>query len=202
MIQTTKREDIRIEQILIIRKQLPVIIGSSFLTSAVTALWLQSYMETAQLVIWMCLVSILAIIRLLHMRYWRGRSVSAENVHAHINQFTFLSFVSGVLWGSFGIMTVLQDNSLITMTAIMVLGGMVTSATAALSHFRSAYLAFILPLTIPTAIASLVVGEPLYYLVAVLITIYLIVSIYFSLGLTATFIQSINPAAFRKHGTR
>lgn len=158
MSQATKREDIWIEQILLIRKQLPVIIGSSFLTSAIVAIWLERYMESAQLAIWMSLVSVLAIIRLFHMQYWRRRSVNAENVRAHINQFTFFSFVSGSLWDSFGIMTVSQDNPLITMTAIMVLGGMVASATASLSHFRSAYLAFILPMTIPTAIVSLVVA--------------------------------------------
>ena len=191
MIHTTMREDIWIEQILLIRKQLPVIIGSSFLTSAVVAFWLQRYMESTQLAIWMSLVSVLAVIRLLHMQFWRRRSVSAENVRDHIRQFTLLSLVSGMLWGSFGIMTVSQDNPLIPLTAVMVLSGMIASATASLSHFRSAYLAFILPITIPTAIAALVVAEPLSYLIAVLITIYLIVSIYFSLDLTATFIQSI-----------
>ena len=191
MIDTTMREDIWIEQILLIRKQLPVIIGSSFLTSAVVAFWLQRYMETAQLAIWMSLVSVLAIVRLIHMQHWRRRSVSAENVRAHIHQFTLLSLVSGILWGSFGIMTVSQNNPLVPLTAVMVLSGMIASATASLSHFRSAYLAFILPITIPTAIAAFVVAEPLTYLIAVLITIYLIVSIYFSLDLTATFIQSI-----------
>lgn len=191
MTQTTMREDIWIEQILLIRKQMPVIIGSSFLTSAVVSLWLQRYMDAAPLVIWMSLVSVLAIVRLFHMQYWRRISVSSDNVRAHINQFTFLSFLSGTLWGSFGIMTVWQDNPLVATTAVMVLGGMVTSATASLSHFRSAYLAFILPMTISTAIASIVVAEPLYYLIAVLISIYLMVSIYFSVDLTATFIQSI-----------
>ena len=191
MTQATKKEDIWIEQMILIRKQLPVIIGSSFLTSAIVALWLERYLDTAPLAIWMSLVSVVAIIRLLHMQYWRRKSVNADNVRAHIHQFTLLSLVSGILWGGFGIMTVLQDILLVTLTAIMVLSGMIASATASLSHFRSAYLAFIIPMSIPTAIASLFVPDPIYYLIAVLIILYLIVSLYFSRDLRATLIQSI-----------
>ena len=96
--QSTKQEDIWIEQILLLRKQMPVIIGSSFVASTLVAVGLGRYLETAQLVIWISLVSIVALARILHMQYWRRRSLSAENVRPQIRQITFFSFLSGALW--------------------------------------------------------------------------------------------------------
>ena len=189
--QSTKQEDIWIEQILLLRKQMPVIIGSSFVASTLVAVGLGRYLETAQLVIWISLVSIVALARILHMQYWRRRSLSAENVRPQIRQITFFSFLSGALWGSFGIMIVSQDNLLISLATIMVLTAMVASATASLSHFRGAYLAFIIPTMLPTAVVSLYFAETLYYMIAAGTILYLIANISFSRFIRTTLIQSI-----------
>ncbi|MDC0435270.1 HAMP domain-containing histidine kinase, partial [bacterium] len=191
MAQATRQEDIWIEQILLLRKQLPVMIGGGFLTAAIVTVGLRPYLETTQLFIWMALVSVVTLIRLLHMRYWLRGSVDAENVRAQIHQITSFSFISGLLWGVFGVMILSQHNLPISLTAVMVLTGMVASATAALSHFKWAYLAFIIPTMLPTAIVSLFFEELLYNLIALGTVLHLIVNIKFSRGIRDTIIQSI-----------
>ena len=191
MAQATRQEDIWIEQILLLRKQLPVMIGGGFLTAAIVTVGLRPYLETTQLFIWMALVSVVTLIRLLHMRYWLRGSVDAENVRAQIHQITSFSFISGLLWGVFGVMILSQHNLPISLTAVMVLTGMVASATAALSHFQWAYLAFIIPTMLPTAIVSLFFEELLYNLIALGTVLHLIVNIKFSRGIRDTIIQSI-----------
>lgn len=191
VLQAKTRDRIWIEQIHLLQRQLPVIISTSFLASVIVAVGLRNYLALSFLITWISLVLVVAIVRLLHMQYWRRIPVSSDNVSALVRQFAFFSGVSGVLWGSFGIMSVLQDNPLVSVTTIMVLTGMVASATATLSHFKQAYLAFIIPVLLPTAIALLMFSEPLYYWIAVLIVLYLLVSIKFSRDIRATLIQSI-----------
>ena len=191
MTQATKQEDIWIEQILLLRKQLPFIIGGSFLTSAIITVGLEPYLDTVPLIIWMSLVSVVTLVRVLLMQYWQRRSVDAENVRAQIHQINSFSFISGILWGFFGVMVLSQHNLPISLTAVMVLTGMVASATAALSHFQWAYLAFVIPTMLPTAIVSLFFAEPLYYLIAIGTILHLVVNIKFSRGIRATIIQSI-----------
>ena len=191
MTQATRQEDIWIEQILLLRKQLPVMIGGGFLTAAIVTVGLAPYLATVPLFIWMSLVSVVTLARLLHMQYWQRRSVNAVNVRSQIYQINSFSFISGTLWGIFGVMVLSQHNLPISLTAVMVLTGMVASATAALSHFQWAYLAFIIPTMLPTAIVSLFFAEPLYYLIAIGTVLHLVVNIKFSRGIRATIIQSI-----------
>ena len=191
MTQATKQEEIWIEQILLLRKQLPMIIGTSFLSSVIAAVALGRHLGTAQIVIWMSIVSVVALVRVFHMQYWLRRSVNTENVHSQIRQITFFSFLSGVLWGSFGIMIVSQNNLPVSLATIMVLTALVASATASLSHFKWVYLAFIIPTMLPTAVVSLFFAEPSYYVIAAGTVLYLFANIIFSRDIRATLIQSI-----------
>jgi len=189
--QTNLRERIWVEQILLLQSQLPVIITTSCLTSIIVAVALSGFLDTTLLIVWILVVIAVTVVRLLHMIHWRRIVTTTDNVQNQIRQFAFFSGVSGTLWGVFGLLSASQDNPLIGVLTIMVLTGMVASATASLSHFTLAYLAFVLPALVPTGIILLFKDEPLYTWISILMVLYLVVSFIFSGDIKANMIQSI-----------
>lgn len=185
------QERILIEQMYLMQRQLPTIIGASCLTTIMVAVGLKNYLSLAFLIFWVSAVCVVAVIRLVHLHHWRKIALNSDNVHSNVRQFAFFSGVSGVLWGIFGGVSASQSIPLLTVMTTMVLTGMVASATATLSHFRLAYLAFIVPMLLPTAIALVLFSEPIYFWIAILMVFYLLVSFMFSQDIRATIIESI-----------
>ena len=190
---TTENIDKRVwvEQISLLHSQLPIVIISNLLTSAVVAIALRGYLNKQALAIWISLVFTIAIYRLFHWRHWKSIPITDENIGKQSLHFNLFFTLSGSLWGVFGVLTVLQNIPQVSLVTIMVLGGLVASATASLAHIRGAFLGFIIPFIIPTAIALTTLNDTLYQWVATLIVLYLIVSILFANRFRTTIIQSI-----------
>ncbi len=185
------QERILIEQMYLLQKQLPTIIGASCLTTILVAAGLQNYFSAVFLIFWVSVVCVVAAIRLLHAYHWRKIRLDSGNVQSSVLQFACFSGVSGILWGVFGSVSVSLNIPLLSVMTTMILTGMVASATATLSHLRIAYLAFIIPMLLPTAVALLLFSEPSFYWIALLMVFYLLVSFMFSQDIRATIIESI-----------
>ncbi len=182
---------VRFEQVSLLRKQLPIVIVSNLLTTAVVAIALHGYLNAQALLTWISVVFILALFRAFHLRHWKSIPITDENIGKQTLHFNFFFILSGSLWGVFGVLTVLQDIPQVSLVTVMVLSGLVASATASLAHIRSAYLGFIIPFIVPTAIALATLNDTLYHWIASLIFLHLIVSVLFASGFRTTVIQSI-----------
>lgn len=191
MLEVKMQERILIEQMYMIQRQLPTIIGASCLTTILVAIGLHTYLSTTFLICWVFAVCAVAAIRLFHTHHWRKIELNSSNVHSSARQFAFFSGLSGLLWGIFGSVSASQNIPLLSVMTSMVLTGMVASATATLSHFRLAYLAFIIPMLLPTAIALFLFAKPLYFWIALLMVFYLLVSYMFAQDIRSTIIESI-----------
>ncbi len=180
-----------VEQMSLLHKQLPIVILSNLATSTIVSIALRNYLNTQALIAWISAVFLLAIIRYFHWQYWRSIPITIENVKIQNSHFSVFFVLSGSLWGVFGVLAVLQNIPQVSLITIMVLTGLVASATASLAHLKSAYLGFVIPFVLPTAIALITLDDNLYKWIASLMFLYLIVSIMFSSSFRATVVQSI-----------
>lgn len=192
MEQASRAERVRAEQANVLGRHLPVVIGTSLLTSTIVALALRGRVPDFPLAPWFAAAVLLAAVRTLYLLRWRAESSGrAETLRRRVRQMTVLSGLSGTLWGVFGIFTVSASDPVTSLVVVMVLTGLVASATASLSHFPSVYLAFVLPALLPVALSFLAFEETLYVWVCVLICLYLVVSITFSQGIRAALRRSV-----------
>ena len=180
-----------VEQMSLLHKQLPIVIVSNLLTSTIVAIALRGFLNKQALIAWISVIFILAAFRAVHLRHWTSIPITTENVQKQTLHFSLFFTLSGSLWGVFGVMAVLQNEPQVSLVTIMVLTGLVASATASLAHFRTAYLGFIIPFVLPTAIALITLNVTLYNWIASLMLLYLVVSIMFSSSFRATIIESI-----------
>lgn len=179
---------VRFEQLI---DQLATVIATSLLTATVVTIALSDRLDAIDLTIWWLLAVVLAAVRLVHLGAWRRRSGTLQRPAVEIAWATLYSGLSGCLWGALGVLVVAPEHPLVNLVTIMVLTGLVASATASLSGLSSVYLAFVLPAMLPVAVVFVGYEDVLYRWIALLIVLYLVVGAVFAAGIRRTLIRSI-----------
>ena len=116
-------------------------------TVLINVLW--SYISKDWLLGWLTAVYLLTFIRFLLVRsYFRKNPPIAKSVIW--GRFFILStFLSGTLWGIAGGAFFVSDSAMHQLFLAYLLGGMIAGATATLSSYKGAFLAFSVPITFP-----------------------------------------------------
>lgn len=192
MERSSLERQVTLEQARVLARQLPIVVGTSLLTSVLVVLALRERVPDAPLVPWLGAAVAVAALRVLYLLRWRRQTLERDGaLERRLREMTALSGLSGTLWGVFGLLVVSVSDPVASLVAVMVLTGMVASAAASLSHFRGVYVAFVLPTLAPAALKFLTFDETLYVWVGALIGLYLVVSIAFSRGIRVALRRSI-----------
>jgi len=154
-----------------------LLISATFLLSVFMFIALFRELPLTFLLIWFGAFVVLTCTRIWHFRACLKTSLNEHNIDRTLREFQFFTFVAGALWGTLGYVGVTDENVTISIMILMVLTGIIATATATISHIMPMYLSFILPLLLPTAYKFYSIGEPLYYWISFLILFYLIVSL-------------------------
>tara|TARA_R110002073_G_scaffold241497_6_gene403489 strand:+ start:11218 stop:13452 length:2235 start_codon:yes stop_codon:yes gene_type:complete len=150
--------------------------GKAYLTATVIACFLAYLMrdqvESKILALWFGLAIASLVGRsLLLIRYQRARSEdSATDRWGRL--FTFGAFASGASWGAAGLLLFPVHSLPHQVILAFVLGGMTAGAAGSMSSHRPAYLAFILPTTLPTAMRFLFEADEIHISMGIMLMIF------------------------------
>ena len=183
---------VAVEQYQLLMRHLPMVIGGSFITYGIVVYWLYERTGNNQLLILLAIVMVLTSFRLRSFLKHRKVATSEENVDHRKQLMAFYAFSSGSLWGCLSLISISLDDPTTRLVVIMVLTGMVASATASLSHIQWLFGLFVVPAMMPAAIKFLAFGDQTYFGISVLMILYLAVSYRFSSGIRDSVLQGIS----------
>ena len=183
---------VAVEQYLLLMRHLPMVIGASFITYCIVVYWLYQRTGNTELLVLLTFTFVLTLFRLSSYLRHRKHPATKENVVYRKRLMAFYAFASGSLWGYLSLITITKDDTATSLIVIMVLTGLVASATASLSHIPWLFGLFVVPTMMPAAIKYLTFDDQSYVWVCVMMTVYLIVSYRFSSGIRDSALRGIN----------
>ena len=180
-----------VEQYKLLMQHLPRIIGASTATYCIVVYYLSTKTKSESIFLLLGLFLILSTFRTLSYLKHRRIPVNVENLKSRQNLMALYSLASGSLWGCLSLLGISADDPATGLFIIMVLTGMVASATASLSHVPKLFALFVLPTMLPAAIKySMLETNPSIW-VSILIVLYLLVSYRFSKDIMKSALQGI-----------
>jgi len=144
------------------------------------------------LLLWVAAIVALSVVRTWHLVRLRRNPPTAANADRCQAQLTGLSVANAAVWGVFGFLAITPEHPTQTLAVVMVLSGLVASATGFISHLRTMYISYIFAMMGPAAIRCLSFGDQGFTIIAVLIVLYLVVSLSASRATARTVLTSIN----------
>ena len=141
---------------------------------------------------WFFVISAIQVIRIGALRHWMRIPAIPETVQRRLTIATILSCATACCFGLFAFLALAPDTPHINLMVIMVLSGLVASATAAISFLLPMYLLYILPLALPAGLRSFTFGDPGYAFIGGLVLVFIIISIGMSRNIRASILRSID----------
>lgn len=182
----------RVAQFSLLCGNLVWIIVGTLLAALALFLALQEQMPLSLRLPWLLVVVALTSCRAVLLRHWLRHPATADNVNRRIAVATLLTALMACTFGIFGYLAVSQDNPLTSLLVVMVLTGMVASATASISHLLPMYVLFIFPLMLPVAYRLSGFDQSAYHWIGGLILLYLVVCMGTSRSIRASIMHSIS----------
>jgi signal transduction histidine kinase len=164
--------EIRIEQILLLSRHIPVIIAGNLLNCVLTTLFFWERGPRWLLVAWMAAIALFCVDRFRAWRASRRKARPADISPATIARSVWLAVVGGLLWGLVAIALFPVDSVPHQMLLVFVTGGMAAGALASLQSIPAATVAYILLSLGPIALRLALVDDSLHLIMAAMATFY------------------------------
>ena len=184
-------DKVRDEQVRVLYRNLLPVLGGNYLVSVLMAIAMRGLVDDIQLLIWTASVYVLSTARIPLFLAYRRRDRHRQAHRRWGYYFVLSSFLSGVVWGAAGIAFFLPDNPFMLTLLTLVIMGMVAGSTSSLASYLPAHMAFILPCGLPLSVNYLLVDQPTFYILGILLVFYMAMNVVFSRTFQRTFIDSI-----------
>lgn len=161
-------------------KQSKAVFGGNFMMGAVSVFVLWNFADHGQLLIWGTLIFLLTLGRMVFVAQYFRRKPGAQHARRWAWMFAATSLVSGILWGSAGILFFDADKPLSVLFVCWALAGMATAAVPTLSNFIPAYIGFAAPALLPYAVHCFFIGGEVYTVLGVLTFYFLAANILYA----------------------
>lgn len=189
---TARQTAVQLAQLELLSGNLPGIIGGTLLTCLIMTVAVYEVLSIEVLLLWVAAIVALSVVRTWHLVRLRRNPPTAANADRCQAQLTGLSVANAAVWGVFGFLAITPEHPTQTLAVVMVLSGLVASATGFISHLRTMYISYIFAMMGPAAIRCLSFGDQGFTIIAVLIVLYLVVSLSASRATARTVLTSIN----------
>ncbi len=190
-IMQPEADRINLEKVQMLADGLRLLVIATMATASIVLIIFFSDMSAIFKWSWYPLFLLLTYVRLRHLKQYANNLVTTKNIHRAIREFTLLSFFSGALWGCVGFHLITADDLVNSVIILMILTGVVATATAASTYFMPSYLAFILPILLPMAYRFYTFDEPRFYWITAFVIFYIMICISASRGIRSYIHQSI-----------
>lgn len=185
-------QQIRVAKFVLLCGNLVWLISGTFLAATALFLALQEQLPLKARLSWFGVIIVITLARALLLRKWNSTPTTVDNVDQRILLATCMTAIMAISFSTLGFFAVSENNPLISLLVVMVMTGMVASATASISHIVPMYVFFILPLMLPVALRFFTFSEPGYHWIASLILLYLAICLGTSRSIRSSIMHSIN----------
>ena len=187
-----RQRDTRIAQFEMLRGILVWILIGNFIAAFALFLALREQLPLSQRLPWLVIVVLITVGRALILRHWFTSPTTYKNLQKRMNLATGMSCLTACLFGMLACLAVSESNPTTSLLVVMVLTGMVASATASVSHLVLMYVTYIFPLMLPVAYRLASFDQVGHHWIAGLIIVYLLVSVGTSRSIRSSLLKSID----------
>jgi hypothetical protein len=156
------------------RNAIPSILTNIVLSCVVaTVAWLHDHQETA--FIWLAASVVVNILRVVITRgFDLDADPAAVSVRFWPRRYALAACLSGFVWGSVGFLFIFPDQPNAAMFFIVIVAGITAGSVSSSSPYFPALACFLIPVLLPLAVALALRQEPLFYVIAVTLVMYLL----------------------------
>ncbi len=181
--------EIRREQARVLHDNLPYALGGILVTASTVAIVLWGYGRHEILLAWLAAIYLLSLVR------WQVRAIFLRqpadfDADRWLWIYAALSFTSGCIWGSVGIL-LFQHEPVVLLTLMIMYAGMLAGSVPAHAIFLPTYVAYALPTSLPFALYSISLLDSFYVMIGVLSLMFVSVNIYFARNIQRSLVESI-----------
>ena len=145
MTRSLKDQDIFVEQIKLLAKQVPSMVWIVLLTTLIITLVLMGKVEN-----WLPLFLLTGILLLSGARVWhykrlKNEEITIDNVNFHSVVFVGFSFIGGSIWGIFSYFIPLAPDPFLLILTVCLLCGLIGGSMSYLSAYETTFFAYAIP---------------------------------------------------------
>lgn len=185
-------QQIKIAKFVLFCGNLVWIIVGGLLAALALSIALQEQLPAEIRSLWFGIICVITIIRVWLLRQWNSDPTTVENVDSRLKIATLVAFLIASCFGTLAYFAVTESNPLISLLVVMMMTGMVASATASVAHLLPMYVLYILPLMLPVSLRFFSFADSAYHWMASLILLYLVICLGTSRSIRSSIMHSIN----------
>lgn len=150
-------------------------VSATIINSFILSFILWGVIPIAKILIWLLSICTISVIRLLLSHVYR-ETTSGLNAAARGRKCFFITLaISGIIWGSAGILLYSPASIAHQVFVAFVLGGMVAGSVGVFSVFIADFLAFSIPILLPITVRFLYVHDEMHYAMGTMIALFWLV---------------------------
>ena len=143
------------EQLYLLSRHSTTVYAGTLVVSVLMIVALYTRVEPVRITGWVGLVWLLTAARIGISRWMHGRDRTYRLTRFWTTFFVAGSFLSGLLWGSAGVLFFEAEDPLLVAFVLIILAGMTAGSVASLSSYGPAYVAFAVPAMLPVGVRLL-----------------------------------------------
>jgi signal transduction histidine kinase len=125
------------------------------------------------------------------LRFDPGADVSSGKSRNWPRQYAFAAGLSGLVWGSVGFLFIFPDQPNAAMFFIVIVAGITAGSVSSSSPHFPALAWFLIPILLPLSLAVALRQEPLFYVIAGTLVMYLLMILFTGRNINHTLRQSL-----------
>jgi signal transduction histidine kinase len=180
------------EQTAALYRNTPMVLAGNLLMSTLLVLVLPDAIPSHVTLTWLALVYVQATARFALWLAYRRMKPPPDAARRWARWSAYGSATAGVVWGVGAIVLFVPGQIDFQLLLLFVLIGMGSSAVYALTPYLPAFFAFLLPCIIPAGFVFAIQGDSLHALLAIMIAIYVVVTLLFASNLHKVLADSLN----------
>lgn len=192
------QQQIRIDKILAVHHNMPLMLIGNLLGSAPLAIALWNAIHDIRIVIWIMAIGVWTLVRWFHYRKLDAKSARPERIFSQGRGYIAFAFVSGCIWGSAGVFFFHPELTGIFSFLFLTLFAMTSGSMTSLSARPVNYLAYAVPTILPITIYMLVLDDVFFHWMGLAALVYLSLTLMLSFNLH----RSLDRALLLKYENR
>jgi len=179
------------------RNGIPSIVTNMVLSALVAVVaWVHDHETMA--VGWFALSMVVNVVRVVvTLGFDAGGDAASEKIQNWPRRYALSAGLSGCVWGSIGFLFILPDQPNAAMFFIVIVAGITAGSVSSSSPHFPALAKFLIPVLLPLSLALALRQEPLFYVIAGTLVMYLLMLLYTGRNINHTLRQSLE-ARFRQ----
>jgi len=156
-LNSVKRIDL--EHLRQFQRQLPTILIGQQITALVLAFLVSNHLDGLFITIWTIVMTMILVFRVAYFFHEERYPNSLENLEQRISLHIWCAGATAGMWGLLGFISLNPNETVLSLTIVMVLMGLVASSVASTANLRKVFVIYSLLTMVPAAIKLMMFNQ-------------------------------------------